>query len=87
MNVSAWDEFRDVSVTQCELPPVTPSALLATQATEKIDSLFDGIDFSLVERASVLVLNMDDNSSRVVSGEVSPPLRLVLQAVEHGFRR
>ena len=50
LNVSA----RDASVclrTQCERAKRTQPS--STQATKKIDSLFDGIDFSLVVESTV----------------------------------
>ena len=50
LNVSAWDESVCLR-TQCERAKRTLSS--STQATKEIDSLFDGIDFSLVVENTV----------------------------------
>ena len=50
LNVSAWDESVCLR-TQCERVKRAQSS--STQATTKIDSLFDGIGFSLVVESTV----------------------------------
>ena len=51
LNVSALDE-SDCLGAQCERAKRTQSS--STQATYKIDSLFDGIDLSFVVKSTVL---------------------------------
>ena len=70
LNVSAQDESVGLR-TPCERVKRTLSSF--TQATMEIDSLFDGIDFSLVlSKAQFEELNMECLKFHESRGEVSP---------------